>query len=384
MDSKALFKIGYGLYVVTAQENGKDNGCISNTFIQVTGDPCRVSVTLNKSNYTTGMIERTGAFNVSIISQSASFDLFKRFGFQSGKTVDKFADFPAPRKANGVLAVEDAVNAVFCCKVFQTVDLGTHLMFFADVEDAEVLSTVPTATYTYYQEHIKPAPKKATKTRWVCPVCGYVYEGETMPDDFVCPWCKHAGSEFVKETADAPNAAPSLKGSKTEANLEYAFAGESMARNKYTYFASRAKKDGYEQIAALFELTANNEKEHAKLWFKALDGINGTLENIKAAAAGEHEEWTDMYKRFAEVAREEGFTELADQFAAVALIEKRHEERYLKLAQNIEQGEVWVRTGERRWECRNCGHVYIGDKAPDVCPVCKHPQAFFEIEAENY
>ena len=173
-------------------------------------------------------------------------------------------------------------------------------------------------------------------------------------------------------------------GTKTEKNLEAAFAGESQARNKYTYFAQIAEKEGMEQIAELFLKSADNEKVHAKMWLRELGGINGTLENIKAAAAGEHEEWTDMYKRFAEVAREEGFTELADQFAAVALIEKRHEERYLKLAQNIEQGEVWVRTGERRWECRNCGHVYIGDKAPDVCPVCKHPQAFFEIEAENY
>jgi len=175
-----------------------------------------------------------------------------------------------------------------------------------------------------------------------------------------------------------------LKGSQTEKNLWYAFAGESQARNKYTYFASKAKKDGYEQIAALFEKTANNEKEHAKLWFKALNGIGTTLENLKAAAAGEHEEWTDMYKKFAEVAREEGFLELSAQFAAVAMIEKGHEERYNKLAANIEKEEVWVKVGENRWECRNCGHIYIGEKAPQLCPVCKHPQAYFEIEAKNY
>ncbi len=175
-----------------------------------------------------------------------------------------------------------------------------------------------------------------------------------------------------------------LKGSKTEANLLYAFAGESMARNKYSYFASKAKKDGYEQIAAIFEKTASNEKEHAKLWFKALNGIGDTLENLKAAAAGEREEWTDMYKRFAEEAREEGFLELAAQFAAVALIEKRHEERYSKLAANIENSEVWVKVGERRWECRNCGHIYIGEKAPELCPVCKHPRAYFELEEQNY
>jgi len=175
-----------------------------------------------------------------------------------------------------------------------------------------------------------------------------------------------------------------LKGSKTAANLAYAFAGESQARNKYTYFASVARKEGYEQIAAIFEQTANNEKEHAKLWFKALDGIGDTLANLKAAAAGEHEEWTDMYKRFSEEAAAEGFNDLSRLFARVAEIEKRHEERYKKLAENIEKGEVWVKTGENRWECRNCGHVYIGEKSPEVCPVCKHPKAYFEIEAQNY
>ena len=174
------------------------------------------------------------------------------------------------------------------------------------------------------------------------------------------------------------------KDSKTAKNLAFAFAGESQARNKYTYFASAARKEGYEQIAAIFEMTANNEKEHAKLWFKELDGIGDTAANLAAAAAGEHEEWTEMYKQFAREAEEEGYTELARRFARVADIEKRHEERYRKLAANIASGEVWVRTGERRWECRNCGHIYIGDRAPEVCPVCKHPQAYFEIEAENY
>ena len=175
-----------------------------------------------------------------------------------------------------------------------------------------------------------------------------------------------------------------LKGSKTEANLLYAFAGESQARNKYTYFASKARKEGYEQIAAIFEQTANNEKEHAKLWFKALNGIGTTAENLLAAAAGEHEEWTEMYKQFAEEAKAEGFMELAARFAMVAAIEKRHEERYRKLAANLESGEVWVRVGENRWECRNCGHIYVGEKAPEICPVCSHPKAYFEIEAKNY
>ena len=175
-----------------------------------------------------------------------------------------------------------------------------------------------------------------------------------------------------------------LKGSKTAANLAFAFAGESQARNKYDYFASRAKKDGYEQIAALFQETALNEKEHAKLWFKHLGGIGDTPANLAAAAAGEHEDWTDMYKRFAEEARAEGFDAIAAQFEGVAEIEKHHEERYRKLLANIESGEVWVRIGPNRWQCRNCGHVYVGEKAPDLCPVCFHPRAYFQVEPENY
>ncbi|MBP5788377.1 MAG: rubrerythrin family protein [Kiritimatiellae bacterium] len=175
-----------------------------------------------------------------------------------------------------------------------------------------------------------------------------------------------------------------LKGSKTAANLAFAFAGESQARNKYDYFASRAKKDGYEQIAAIFQETALNEKQHAKLWFTHLGGIGDTPANLLAAAAGEHEEWTDMYRRFAEEARAEGFDAIAAQFEGVAEIEKHHEERYRKLLANIESGEVWVRIGPNRWQCRNCGHVYVGEKAPEVCPVCAHPRAYFQVEPENY
>ncbi|OQA88608.1 MAG: Rubrerythrin [Lentisphaerae bacterium ADurb.Bin242] len=172
--------------------------------------------------------------------------------------------------------------------------------------------------------------------------------------------------------------------SKTAKNLAYAFAGESQARNKYTYFAGVARKEGFEQIAAFFEATANNEKEHAKLWFKALNGIGDTAANLKAAAAGEHEEWTSMYKNFAEEAKAEGYEEIARLFERVLQIEKRHEERYRKLLANVEKGEVFVKTGENRWECRNCGHVHIGEKAPETCPTCKHPRAFFEVEAFNY
>mgnify|MGYP000648308501 FL=1 len=178
---------------------------------------------------------------------------------------------------------------------------------------------------------------------------------------------------------------PELKGSKTEANLMTAFAGESQARNKYTYYASKAKKDGYVQIAAIFEETANNEKEHAKMWFKLLHGgIGYTVDNLKDAAAGENYEWTDMYAGFAKTAREEGFDHIADLFEGVAKIEKEHEERYLKLVKNLEEGLVFSRDGDVIWQCANCGHIVIGKKAPEVCPVCAHPQAYFQIKAENY
>lgn len=175
-----------------------------------------------------------------------------------------------------------------------------------------------------------------------------------------------------------------LKGSKTEANLLKAFAGESQARNKYTYFASKAKKEGYNQIAAVFEETAENEKEHAKLWFKHLNGIGSTYENLIAAASGENEEWTDMYKQMAKTAREEGFEEIARQFEGVAEIEKRHEERYLKLAKNVKENMVFVKEGEKVWICTNCGHIHVGKNAPEVCPVCAHPQAYFKILNEEF
>ena len=204
MDSKAMFKIGYGLYVLTAHEGNKDNGCIVNTFQQVTGEPLRVSVAVNKANYTCGMIERTGVFNVSVIAESATFDLFKRFGFQSGKTADKFADCPSPRCANGVLAVDRNTNAVVCAKVFSTVDLGTHLLFLADVTDAVVRSSEETATYSYYQQAIKPKPQAAVRKGWRCLICGYFFEGEELPKDFVCPICKHPASDFERVDAPAP------------------------------------------------------------------------------------------------------------------------------------------------------------------------------------
>ncbi|MCC8070919.1 MAG: rubrerythrin family protein [Bacteroidales bacterium] len=177
----------------------------------------------------------------------------------------------------------------------------------------------------------------------------------------------------------------SLKGTKTEKNLWEAFAGESMARNKYTYFASKAKKDGYVQMAAIFEETANNEKEHAKLWYKYLhDGIGTTMENLKEAADGENYEWTDMYDRMAREAREEGFEEIARRYEGVAEIERHHEERYRKLLKNIEDKVVFSKDGEAVWQCINCGHIVIGKEAPEICPVCAHPQAYFQVRIENY
>ena len=176
-----------------------------------------------------------------------------------------------------------------------------------------------------------------------------------------------------------------LKGTKTEENLMTAFAGESQARNKYTYYASKAKSDGYVQIASIFEETAANEKEHAKLWFKLLhDGIGSTMDNLKDAAQGEHYEWTDMYAGFAKEAREEGFDKIAALFEGVAAIEKEHEERYRKLLANIEDGLVFSKDGDAIWQCINCGHIYIGKEAPEVCPVCSHPQSYFQVKAENY
>lgn len=219
--------------------------------------------------------------------------------------------------------------------------------------------------------------------KWKCTVCGYIHEGPMTPD-FKCPICKQPANKFVKiEDAAAPAKSP-YAGTKTEKNLWEAFAGESQARNKYTYFASVAKKAGYEQIAALFLHTAQNEMEHAKLWFKALGELGDTAENLLHAAEGENAEWTDMYDRMAREADEEGFHDLAEQFRGVAAIEKMHEERYRKLLSNVETMQVFEKSGVTIWECRNCGHIVVGTKAPEICPVCKHPQAFFEVRAENY
>ena len=223
--------------------------------------------------------------------------------------------------------------------------------------------------------------KKEVKVmkKWVCSVCGYVHDGDTPPEK--CPVCKQPAEKFnlVEEEKKNPYA-----GTQTEKNLETAFAGESQARNKYTYFASVAKKEGYEQMAALFLKTADNEKEHAKMWFKELNGLGDTADNLLSAAEGENYEWTDMYDGFAKTAEAEGFPELAAKFRMVAAIEKHHEERYRTLLHNLETAQVFEKSEVKVWECRNCGHIVVGIKAPEVCPVCAHPQAYFEVNSENY
>ncbi|MEF9970808.1 MAG: ferritin family protein [Oscillospiraceae bacterium] len=214
-----------------------------------------------------------------------------------------------------------------------------------------------------------------------CPTCGYIHEGP-MPEGFKCPKCRVDGSLFTKIDEVVP--ANPYEGTKTGANLASAFAGESQARNKYTYFASVAIKEGFEQLSAIFTSTAANEKEHAELWFKALGGIGTTAENLLHAAEGENYEWTDMYAGFAVDADAEGFTELAETFRKVAAIEKTHEERYRKLLANVEMKQVFEKSEETMWECRNCGHIVVGKKSPELCPVCKHPQSYFEVRKENY
>lgn len=221
--------------------------------------------------------------------------------------------------------------------------------------------------------------------KYRCKLCGEVFEVEEGKQA-VCPKCKAEGKnlEVIGEREVGEKGKTKYAGTQTEKNLMAAFAGESQARNKYTYFASVARKEGFEQISAIFTKTADNEKEHAKLWFKELAGIGTTVENLNAAADGENYEWTDMYEDFAKTAEKEGFKELAAKFRAVGQIEKMHEERYRALLKNIETKQVFEKSTVKVWECRNCGHIVVGTKAPDVCPVCNHPQSFFEVHEENY
>ena len=386
-----MYRLSYGLFVLTAREAEKDNGCIINTAIQAASEPNQLSICVNKTNYTHDMIERTGKFTVSVLSQNAQFELFKHFGFQSGRNTNKFETFKkCDRGINDIYYITEGTNAYISVKVIKTEDLGSHTMFIGEITDMEVLSNIPSVTYDYYQNNIKPENVGKTEdgqTIWRCRICGYEYVGEELPDDFICPLCKHPASDFekvVKKTEVKVMAANKYAGTQTEKNLQEAFAGESQARNKYTYFASVAKKEGYEQMSALFLKTADNEKEHAKMWFKELNGIGNTAENLVAAAEGENYEWTDMYEGFAKTAEEEGFPELAAKFRMVGEIEKHHEERYRALLHNVEMQEVFAKSEVKVWECRNCGHIVVGEKAPDVCPVCDHPQAYFEVHAENY
>ena len=392
MDKKAMYKLSYGLFVLTAKDEEKDNGCIINTAIQASSMPNQLSICVNKANLTHDMIVKTGKFTVSVISQGAGFDLFKHFGFQSGKDVDKFKNFKkCKRGENSIYYITEGTNAYISVNVSKTEDLGSHTMFIGEITDMEVLSETPSVTYDYYLKNIKPQPENVGttidgKTIWRCTICGYEYVGEELPEDFVCPLCKHPASDFEKiiikeEKTMATN---KYSGTQTEKNLQEAFAGESQARNKYTYFASVAKKEGYEQMSALFLKTADNEKEHAKMWFKELAGLGDTKSNLADAAEGENYEWTDMYEGFAKTAEEEGFPELAAKFRAVGEIEKHHEERYRALLKNIETAQVFEKSEVKVWECRNCGHIVVGTKAPEVCPVCNHPQSFFEIHQENY
>ena len=210
-----------------------------------------------------------------------------------------------------------------------------------------------------------------------CTICGHIYEGKKAPK--ICPTCKKKGLFIAKDSINN-----NYEGTQTEKNLWIAFSGESQARNKYTYFASVAKKEGYEQIAELFLKTADNEKEHAKIWLKELNGISNTEENLSAAIEGENYEWTEMYEDFAKIAEKEGFFDLALKFKKVAIIEKSHEDRFRTLLNNVEHDEVFSKGSIKIWECRNCGHIVIDTEAPQICPVCNHPKAYFEINKDNY
>ena len=199
MDNQAFFKLSYGLFVLTARQDGKDNGCIINTVMQVTDQPKRIQIAINKQNYTHNMIAATGEFNVSVLSQDAVFWVFQHYGFQSGRDVDKFENIPEARTENGLRFIEGCTNAVLSGKVIQSIDCGTHTLFLAEVTDAKVLSDEPSMTYQYYFDHVKPKPQPAKTAKWVCKICGYVYDGDPLPPDFTCPWCKHGAEDFEKQ-----------------------------------------------------------------------------------------------------------------------------------------------------------------------------------------
>ena len=404
MNKQALFRIASGLYILAARDqNGHNAACVINTVVQVTETPLRIVVAVNKNNDTHDTVIRAGKFALSILDESTKFDTIRHFGFQSSRNVDKFANAPVDTSlVRDLPRLTASANAVLECSIVEATDLGSHSLILADVLDAEVLSKRNTLTYDYYQKFVKPKPQapKSSKTVWRCEVCGFEIEADDLPDDYICPLCQHGRDVFVKieGTPEAPKAdteeiafdsgttSATLKGSRTEANLMAAFSGESQARNKYTYYAAKAKEEGYEQIAAIFLETAHNESEHAKLWFKCLhdNAIPSTNINLLDAANGENYEWTDMYAGFAKDAREEGFERIALLFEMVGAIEKHHEERYRRLLSNVEDQLVFSKDGDAIWECRNCGHIVIGKKAPEACAVCGYTQAYFQLRAENY
>ena len=404
MDNKALFSLSYGVFILGTKSNGKINACVTNTCMQVANDPTRIAISVINTNLTCSMIKESGVFALSILDKTTAFETIKRFGYQSGKNVNKFDGFSYSTDDEGCPYPNSQICALISAKVISSQDLKTHTLFVAEVTDAKLMSKQDPITYAFYQSYIKPKPVVQTSNKivgWRCKICGYEYTGAELPSDFTCPLCGHPAEDFepiyeavASNTTNILNEKTTVSsqeekmnkyaGTQTEKNLEAAFAGESQARNKYTYFASVAKKEGYEQIAAIFEATANNEKEHAKMWFKELAGIGKTTDNLKAAADGENHEWTDMYEGFAVTAEKEGFKELAAKFRAVAAIEKHHEERYRALLNNIETAAVFEKSEVKVWECRNCGHIVVGTKAPEVCPVCAHPQSYFEISAQNY
>jgi rubrerythrin len=394
IDNTAFFKLGYGLYIVTAKEGDKDNGFICNTVMQISSDPVRFAVSINKQNYSHDMIKNTGKMNVNCLTTDTPFAVFEHYGFKSGRDTDKIYT-GISRSENGIAIIEGVTNAFFSLTVTEYTDLGSHGMFVCSLDEAKVLSNGVSMTYDYYHKFVKPKPQKPKKRGYVCSICGYFHDSDTLDSDFICPLCKHGASDFelveienetneneIKEKKEMKE--NKYAGTKTEQNLRAAFSGESEARNKYTYFASVAKKEGYEQISALFLKTAENEKEHAKMWFKELNGLGNTAENLESAADGENYEWTDMYENFAKDAEAEGFTELARKFRLVAAIEKHHEERYRALLKNVETAQVFEKSEVKVWECRNCGHIIVGTKAPEICPTCAHPKSYFELSEQNY
>ncbi len=295
----------------------------------------------------------------------------------------------AIEKSNRIMAEEALRESGFMLPHSENVEEFLNLLLERDKPEGypiETINSLIDSIETYNNNYKKNKSKKTKEekdmVKYRCTVCGYIHEGE-LPEDFKCPRCNQPASVFVK-MEEEEKSTNKYAGTKTEKNLEEAFSGESQARGKYTYFANIARNEGYDQIAAIFETTARNEQEHARMWFEALGGLGNTAKNLLEAAKGENYEWTDMYDRMAKEADEEGFPEMADKFRKVAAIEKAHEKRYRTLLDNVQMQQVFEKSEETMWECRVCGHLVMGKKAPDACPTCGYAQSFFEVRAENY